>query len=296
MTDLTQVLTKNTQEERSTLNDHVKEMKKLALRIRIETLRMLAAHTHGHVGGSLSVADAIAVLYGGQLKHDPNNPKWGGRDYLVLSKGHCGPALYSALAIRGFFPLDTLLTLNHLGTMLPSHSDRNLTPGVDMTTGSLGQGVSCALGMALGLKIDGKENYVFSIIGDGEAQEGQVWETMLIAPAKKLSRFIVMMDNNKQQLDDFTDQIAPLGDVRKKAEDFGWNALSVDGHDVGAINEAIEACKKSDKPGFIELRTIKGKGWKEKEAVNGNHGVKGITPDLVKDAIGLLQRELDDVR
>lgn len=296
MRESTQSLTTYNQEERSTVDHNVKEMKKLALRIRIETLHMLAVHTHGHVGGSLSVADAIAVLYGGQLKHDPKNPKWEGRDYFVLSKGHCGPALYSALALRGFFPLDTLLTLNHLGTMLPSHTDRNLTPGVDMTTGSLGQGLSCAVGMALGLKIDGKENYVFSIIGDGEAQEGQVWETMLIAPAKKLSRLIVMMDNNKQQLDDFTDQISPLGDVRKKAEDFGWFALSVDGHDVGAINEAIEACRKSDRPSFIELRTVKGKGWKEKEAVNGNHGVKGITLDLVKDAIGLLQRELDDLR
>lgn len=278
------------------MNDHVKDMKKLALRIRIETLRMLAAHTHGHVGGSLSVADAIAVLYGGQLKHDPKNPKWEGRDYFVLSKGHCGPALYSALAIRGFFPLETLLTLNHLGTKLPSHTDRNLTPGVDMTTGSLGQGVSCALGMALGLKMDGKENYVFAIIGDGESQEGQVWETMHIAPAKKLDRFIVMMDNNRQQLDDFTDVISPLGDMRRKAEEFGWFALSVDGHDVAAISDAIDACKKAGKPGFIEMKTVKGKGWKEKEAVNGNHGVKGMTPDTVKEAVALLQRELDELR
>lgn len=280
----------------NTLNDHVKEMKKLALRIRIETLRMLAAHTHGHVGGSLSVADAIAVLYGGQLRHDPKNPKWEGRDYFVLSKGHCGPALYSALAIRGFFPLETLLTLNHLGTKLPSHTDRNLTPGVDMTTGSLGQGVSCAVGMALGLKMDGKPNFVFSIIGDGEAQEGQVWETMHIAPAKKLDHFIVMMDNNRQQLDDFTDTISPLGDIRKKAEEFGWHALSVDGHDVAAIDAAIDECRKAGKPGFIEMKTVKGKGWKEKEAVNGNHGVKGMTPDTVKEAVALLQAELDALR
>lgn len=268
------------------------DMKKLALQIRIETLKMLSAHGHGHVGGSLSVADAIAVLYGGQLKYDPKNPKWADRDYLVLSKGHCGPALYSALAIKGFFPKDVLLTINHLGTTLPSHVDKNLTPGIDMTTGSLGQGVSCALGMALGLKIDGKKNWVYSIIGDGEAQEGQVWETMLIAPAKGLNNFIVMLDNNKQQLDDFTDKITPLGDIRQKAEDFGWYALTVDGHDVEAIYEAIDKCKAANKPGFINMQTIKGKGWKEKEAVNGNHGVKGMTPDTVKDVVAKLEAEL----
>lgn len=272
--------------------DKTKEMKKLALEIRIEALEMLGAHGSGHVGGSLSVADAIAVLYGGQMRYDVKNPKWEGRDYLVLSKGHCGPALYSALAIKGFFQKEALLTLNDIGTTLPSHTDCNKTPGIDMTTGSLGQGVSIALGMAMGLKLDKKDNYVFSIIGDGEAQEGQVWETMLIAPNKKVKNFIVLLDNNKQQLDDFTDTINSLGDIRQKAEDFGWFAVTCDGHDVAAINDAIEQCKAADRPGFINLETVKGKGWKEKEAINGNHGVKGLTPDVVKEAVDLLRREL----
>lgn len=271
---------------------NVTEMKRLAYEIRIHVLDMLAEHSHGHVGGSLSIADAIAVLYAGVLRHDPKNPQWEDRDYLVLSKGHCGPALYSALALRGFFPMDWLYTLNHLGTHLPSHVDKNLTPGIDMTAGSLGQGVSCACGMAMGLKLSGKKNTVFAIIGDGEAQEGQVWETMQIAPAQKLDNFIIMLDNNKQQLDDFTDTICPLGDMRRKAEDFGWFALDVDGHDCAAIADAVAQCRAASKPGFINLRTVKGKGWPEKEAVNGNHGVKGMDHAMVAGAIEALKAEL----
>ncbi len=266
-------------------------LKKLALDIRIETLEMLSKHGFGHVGGSLSIADAIAVLYGKQMKYDPKNPKWDGRDYLVLSKGHCGPALYSALAIEGFFPREELLTINQLGTRLPSHADKNLTPGIDMTTGSLGQGVSCALGMALGLQLQGKPNMVYAIIGDGEAQEGQVWETMMIAPNKKVKNFIVLLDNNEQQLDGFTDTISGLGDVRKKAEDFGWFALSVDGHDVDAIDAAIERCKASDQPGFIDLRTVKGKGWPAKEAALNNHACRGVAFDGVEDVLADMRKQ-----
>ena len=242
------------------------DLKKFALEIRIETLSMLSQHGFGHVGGSLSVADAIAVLYGKQMKYDPKNPKWDGRDYFVLSKGHCGPALYSALAIKGLFPREELHTINELGTRLPSHTDKNKTPGIDMTTGSLGQGVSCALGMAIGLKVLNKPNMVYAIIGDGEAQEGQVWETMMIAPNKGVKNFIVMLDNNKQQLDEFTDNISALGDVCRKAEDFGWFALTVDGHDVDAIDEAIEACKASDKPGFHQYE------YNQRERMAGKRG------------------------
>ncbi len=268
------------------------ELKKLALEIRIESLNMMYQHGFGHVGGVLSVADALAVLYGKQMKYDPKNPKWEGRDYLVLSKGHCGPALYAALAIEGFFPREELLTINELGTRLPSHADKNKTPGIDMSTGSLGQGVSCALGMALGLKLQGKDNMVYSIIGDGEAQEGQVWETMLIAPNKGVKNFIVMLDNNKQELDGFTDDISALGDMRQKAEDFGWFALDVDGHDVDAINDAIEQCKASDKPGFINLRTIKGKGWPAKEAVPSNHAMRGPAFAGADEALAAMRAEL----
>lgn len=272
------------------------DIKKFALEIRIEALNMMYKHGFGHVGGSLSVADAIAVLYGKQMKYDPENPKWEGRDYLVLSKGHCAPALYSALAIKGFFPREELLTMNEIGTRLPSHADKNLVPGVDMTTGSLGQGVSCALGMAMGLQIQGKPNMVYAIIGDGEAQEGQVWETMMIAPNKGVKNFIVMLDNNRQQLDDFTDEISSLGDVRQKAEDFGWYAVDVDGHDLDAIDQAIDACKASDKPGFINLKTIKGKGWPAKEAVNGNHAFRGPAFAGCDEVIANLRRELEALK
>ncbi len=274
--------------EANTLN----ELKKFALDIRIETLNMISKHGFGHMGGSLSVADAIAVLYGNQMKYDPQNPKWDGRDYLVLSKGHCGPALYSALAIKGFFPREELLTINKLGTRLPSHVDKNLTPGIDMTAGSLGQGVSCALGMALGLKLQNKPNMVYAIIGDGEAQEGQVWETMLIAPNKGVKNFIVMLDNNKQQLDEFTNHISSLGDVRQKAEDFGWYALTVNGHDPNAIDEAIEKCKAADKPGFINMETVKGKGWQAKECVLNNHALRGPAFAGVDEVIENFRKEL----
>lgn len=270
----------------------MENLKKLALEIRIETLEMLSKHGFGHVGGSLSIADAIAVLYGKQMKYNAKDPKWDGRDYFVLSKGHCGPALYAVLAIEGFFPKEELLTINNLGTRLPSHADKNLTPGVDMTTGSLGQGVSCALGMAMGLKLQGKQNMVYAIIGDGEAQEGQVWETMLIAPNKHVKNFIVLLDNNNQQLDGFTGDISPLGDIRQKAEDFGWYALTVDGHDVNAIDEAIEKCKASDKPGFINLKTIKGKGWPAKEAVPNNHACRGPAFEGADLVIENMRKEL----
>lgn len=270
----------------------MENLKKLALEIRIETLNMLSKHGFGHVGGSLSIVEAIAVLYGKQMKYDPGNPKWDGRDYFVLSKGHCGPALYAALAIKGFFPREELLTINHLGTRLPSHTDKNLTPGVDMTTGALGQGVSCALGMAMGLKLQGKNNMVYAVIGDGEAQEGQVWETMMIAPNKKVKNFIVLLDNNRQQLDEFTDNISSLGDVCKKAEAFGWFALDVDGHDVDAIDAAIEECKRADAPGFINLNTVKGKGWPAKEAVLNNHALRGPAFEGVEGVLAGLRKDL----
>ncbi|MGI6174702.1 MAG: transketolase [Christensenellales bacterium] len=271
------------------------EQKKFALRIRIETLTMLAILGNGHAGGSLSIADCLSVLYNGQMKIDPQNPDWEERDYFVMSKGHCGPALYATLALKGYFPMEELKTLNQIGTSLPSHSDRTKTVGVDMSTGSLGQGVSAALGMALGLKIDKKDNYVFAIIGDGEAQEGQVWETMMIAPNKCAKNFIVIMDDNKQQLDGFCSDINDIGDAAKKAEAFGWFAVTCDGHDVVAINDAINQCKAADKPGFISLQTIKGKGWKKIEGDPGNHAVKGMSLENIADALADLNQQLAEL-
>ena len=267
----------------------VTEINNFAADIRIEALKMIANLGVGHVGGTLSVADILAVLYDGQMKVDPKNPHMEDRDYLVLSKGHCGPALYATLALKGFFPMEELKTLNKLGTILPSHCDRNKTPGIDMTAGSLGQGVSCAAGIALGLQLDKKNNYVYAIIGDGEAQEGQVWETLSIAAQHNLDHFIVILDNNKLQLDDFTDNIDSLRDMTQKAKDFGWFAVDVDGHDVEAINDAIEQCKASGKPGFINAHTVKGKGWAEIENTVGSHSIKGMSLESMKDVLAKLE-------
>ena len=232
-----------------------------AKEIRITTLKELGHLGFGHLGGAMSIVEVLAVLYGEVMKIDPKNPQWEERDWLVLSKGHAGPALYATLALKGYFPREMLFTLNQGGTKLPSHADRNLTPGVDMTTGSLGQGFSTGLGVALGHRLDGKDNNVYIILGDGECQEGQIWEGVLYGGNAKLDNLIVFVDYNKQQLDGFIDQINPLGDLRAKWEEFGWHAQEVDGHDVGAIYTAIQAAKATKgKSSVIILDTIKGKG------------------------------------
>ncbi|MCD7743532.1 MAG: transketolase, partial [Oscillospiraceae bacterium] len=182
-----------------------KEIKRFAVQIRMEIVKMISRLSAGHLGGALSIADALAVLYSGQLRHDPKNPHWSERDWLVLSKGHCGPALYATLALRGFFPMEMLETLNAPHTNLPSHCDRLRTPGIDMTTGSLGQGASTAAGVAVGLKMDGAPNKVFVIFGDGEIQEGQVWEMAMFAASKHLDNLIALVDYNKLQIDGRTD-------------------------------------------------------------------------------------------
>lgn len=241
-----------------------KELRLFSKRIQMYTMRTIGSLGVGHVGGSLSVADLLAVLYGKAMKYDSNRPDWEERDWLVCSKGHAGPAVYSALALKGFFPESELQTLNRPGTRLPSHCDRNLTTGIDMTTGSLGQGASTAAGVAFGMKLDGKNNFVYLILGDGEIQEGQVWEMALFASQRKLSNLIAFVDYNHIQLDGYTDDICSLGDVKAKFEAFGWYAQDVDGHDVEAIDRAIcNAKAQNEKPSMIVLETEKGHGWSE---------------------------------
>lgn len=238
----------------------LKEMNIFAAQIRKAALRAMNAFHGGHVGGSMSMSDLMAALYGEVMKVDPKNPQWEERDWLVVSKGHCGPAVYGTLALMGYFPEDELDTLNKEGTRLPSHCDRNRTPGIDMTTGSLGQGVSAAVGIAWGMQYQKKPNYVYTILGDGECDEGQVWEAALFAATKKLGHLIGFIDYNKKQLDGYTKDICDLGDLRQKFEDFGWHSQEVDGHDIPAIVAAIEEAKKvADKPSMIVLNTIKGK-------------------------------------
>lgn len=268
-----------------------KDLKSFSKEIRIQVLEGLKDLGFGHIGGSMSAADVLAVLYGKAMNIDPENPQWEGRDYFVMSKGHAGPALYATLALTGYFPVEELQTINRNGTRLPSHCDRNKTPGIDMSTGALGQGMSTAIGIAHGNKILGKDNYTYLLLGDGECDEGQVWEGALYAPQHRLDHLIGFVDYNKQQLDGYTKDIIDLGDLRKKFEEFGWYALEVDGHDVDAIYEAIQQVKgQTGKPGMIILNTRKGEGCSFAEGILYNHHMK-FTAKQCERAIQRLREE-----
>lgn len=269
--------------------EDVRRLKYFAKEIRIETLKQFANLGFGHVGGVMSIVELLAVLYGEVMRIDPQNPRWDDRDWLVLSKGHAGPALYATLALKGYFSKEMLVTLNQGGTKLPSHADRNLTPGVDMTTGSLGQGISTGLGVALGNKMSGKDNFVYIVLGDGESQEGQIWEGVLFGGNAKLDNVIVFVDYNKQQLDGFVDNINPLGDLRSKWEAFGWHAQEVDGHSVEEIYGAIARAKEAkDQSSVIILHTIKGKGCSFAEGIEFNHHMR-FDKDQIESAIAVLK-------
>ena len=270
--------------------NQVNDWKKFAVDIRKNILRTISSKGQGHVGGSLSIADTLAVLYGGVMKIDPKNPKWEDRDYIVISKGHAGPAMYSALALKGYFPIEALDTLNQNDTMLPSHTDRLKTPGVDMTTGSLGQGISLAAGLAFADKLNKKDRYTYAIIGDGEMDEGQVWECALFVAHQKLNNLITFVDANGKQLDGTTDEVCCLGDIEKKFDAFGFNAIGVkDGNDVEQIYEAIEKAKaEKSKPSVIVLHTVKGAGVKEFAEMANCHST-GVSKDSYEKAC----KELD---
>lgn len=273
----------------------MQELRRFSVRIRMETLRTIASIGSGHVGGALSIADVLAVLYGKQLRHDPQRPDWAERDWLVVSKGHAGPAVYAALALRGFFPMEQLQTLNRLGTRLPSHCDHRLTTGIDITTGSLGQGASAAAGAALALRMDGKGSRVFLILGDGELDEGQVWEMALFAAHRGLSNLIAFVDNNHLQIDGTTDEVCALGDIADKFRAFGWFAQAVDGHDVEAIDRAVDAAKaQNSQPSVIVLDTVKGCGWSAAAGKAGSHSRTVSGADLA-DALDEMQRALDEI-
>jgi transketolase len=244
----------------------------------------------------MSIVETLALLYGHIMKIDPKNPKWEERDWFVCSKGHAGPAIYAALALKGYFPLEELKTLNKPGTNFPSHCDRNKTIGVDATTGSLGQGVSQAVGIALSHKISKKDNYTYLVIGDGEMQEGQVWEGIMLAAQQKLDNLITFVDNNKQQLDGFTVDINELGDIPARFKSFGWNAYSVDGHNIEDIYLAVLKAKESTNklPTAIVLDTVKGKGVTFAEGIADNHHIV-LKPELVEIELKRLLAELERV-
>ena len=273
-----------------------KELRVFAEEIRVTTLRELGHIGFGHIGGAMSIVEVLAVLYGKEMRYDPKNPKWPDRDKLVISKGHAGPALYATLALKGFFPLEMLSELNQGGGRLPSHSDRNKTPGVDMTTGSLGQGISTAIGIALGNRMDKRDSYTYLILGDGECNEGQIWEGAMFAPFHKLSRLIVFVDLNKQQLDGFTSEVLDMGDMVDKFKAFGWHTQKIDGHNIDEITAAISAAKaESELPSVIILNTIKGHGCSFAEGIAGNHHMN-FKPEQMSEALANAEKVLAEAK
>lgn len=267
-----------------------KKVKAFATQVRIESMKEFKVRGFGHVGGALSITDTLAVLYESVMKYDPKNPTWADRDKLVCSKGHAGPALYAILALKGFFPMDWLNTLNIPGTKLPSHCDKNQTPGIDMTTGSLGQGVSTAIGLCLGDKIQGRDTYTFLIVGDGELNEGQVWEGAQFAGHHKMDHLIAFCDYNKKQLDGYTADILDQRDIAAKFAAFGWDTYDINGNDVDQVYDAIAKAKATPgKPHMIVLNTIKGAGVKAVEEMSANHHIV-VSAELADQAIADLEK------
>ena len=249
------------------------KLEETACQIRINIINMLEESQSGHPGGSLSLAEIMSVLYFKEMKIDPSNPRWEDRDRFVLSKGHGAPVLYAALAERGFFPKEELNNLRKINSMLQGHPDMKGTPGVDMTTGSLGQGLSAANGMALAGKIDKKDFRVYSIIGDGECQEGLIWEAAMLAAHYKLDNLTVFLDHNGLQIDGKNKDIMNIEPIDDKFKSFGWNVLKIDGHSIDEIIEAIDEAKKTKgQPTIIIADTFKGKGVSFMENQAGWHG------------------------
>ena len=248
-------------------------LKSKAEDVRINILKMITKANSGHTGGSLSAADILTLLFFHEMKVDPKDPKKADRDRLVLSKGHAAPALYAVLAGKGYFPKEELDTLRQAGHMLQGHPDMKHTPGVDMTTGSLGQGISAACGMALASKMNKADWRVYAILGDGELEEGQVWEAAMYAAHYKLDHLTVFVDNNGLQIDGpITEAMSSLP-IGEKFRAFGWHVIETDGHDMEKLHEAIEEAKTiSGKPTMIVMKTVKGKGVPEIENQVGWHG------------------------
>lgn len=256
---------------------------------RQDILRMITQAGSGHPGGSLSAIDFITALYCHHMKINPANPQWEDRDRFVLSKGHSCPALYVVLAELGFFPKETLFTLRQFGSILQGHPDMNLTPGIEMSTGSLGQGLSVACGMALAGKLDQKTFKVFCILGDGELDEGSVWEAAMAAAHYKLDNLTAIIDRNDMQIDGTTDCIMTLEPLKKKWEAFGWYATEIDGHNMQQIIDTLDFLRSyTEKPSVIIAKTIKGKGVSFMENKLEYHGRA-----LTREELALALKELE---
>ncbi len=266
------------------------ELSKIANEVRKGVIKSTHSAKSGHPGGSLSVADIITYLYFEEMNVDPQNPHWADRDRFVLSKGHVAPALYAALAEKGFFPKEDLTTLRHVGSYLQGHPDMKGIPGVDMSSGSLGQGVSCAAGMAVAAKMDNKDYRVYAVTGDGEIEEGQIWEAAMFAGFRKLDNLVVVVDNNNLQIDGAIDEVCSPYPIDKKFEAFNFHTIVIDGNDFDQIRAAFkEARETKGMPTAIIAKTVKGKGVSFMENQVGWHG-KGPNDEECRIALEELEK------
>lgn len=271
-------------------------MEQKATEIRRDILRMITEAGSGHPGGSLSCTDILTALYfGGVLKHDPTDPKGDDRDRFFLAKGHAAPALYATLAHAGYFPREELMTLRKLGSRLQGHPDSNLLPGIEVSTGSLGQGLSIAAGAAVGLRLDARMGCVFALLGDGECEEGQVWEAVMFASHRRLDNLVAIIDLNGLQIDGCTADVCNPGNLGTKFAAFGWDVHEVNGHDIPALVDALDAAKadQAGKPHVLIAHTIKGKGVSFMENEASWHGK---APNAEQLAAALAELDGADVK
>ncbi len=260
-------------------------LRAIAREVRKDILKMTSNAQSGHPGGAMSAADIIVTLYYYKMRHDPLNPKWEERDRFVLSKGHVCPALYSVLARTGYFPLEKLTEFRKIDGSLQGHPDMHKTPGIEISTGSLGHGIGAAVGMAMGLKLSGSDSKVYCMIGDGEAQEGSIWEASMAASHYNLNNLVVILDNNNLQIDGPVDEVMSIYPAAEKWRAFGWNVMEINGHDFKEIKEALDKADQSKfKPTMIIAKTVKGKGVSFMENRAEWHG-KALPPELLKEAL-----------
>ncbi|MEE1353752.1 MAG: transketolase [Acutalibacteraceae bacterium] len=278
------------------MDDKLKlELQKYALKIRMAVIEGTYNAKSGHPGGSLSIADIMAYLYAHEMHVNPQDPNWEDRDRLVLSKGHTAPALYGALALQGFFPLEEIPTLRKPNSRLQGHPSMRMTPGVDMSTGSLGQGISSAVGMALGAKLKDKDYRVYTILGDGEIEEGEVWEAAMFASAKHLDNLVAIVDNNNLQIDGTLEEVNSPYPIDEKFAAFGWYVIKINGHNFDQIDRAFDEARRcKGKPTVIIAKTVKGKGVSYMEYAVEWHG-KAPKEEEYLEAMSELREELAEL-
>jgi len=282
----------NLLKERDSLLKHsvelVRGLKEAAIAVRQEIVKMTSNANSGHLGGSLSCVDILVALYFHHLKHNPQNPSWPERDRFVLSKGHAAPAFYATLALSGYFPTEELKTFRDIDSRLQGHPDNKKTPGVEVSTGSLGQGLSVAVGMALGFKLAGKNNHVYALVGDGELDEGEIWEAAMFASHHKIVNITVLVDRNHGQNDGRTEEVMSIEPLAAKWSAFGWSVLEVDGHNIKDILDVLDrSMENRNKPIVIIAETVKGKGISFVEGNNDYHA-KPLPKKLEAQAIAEL--------